>query len=90
MTWDEEVESLFDLPMFEDVRLPAPKITADGRLEQSFMEIEAFYEVHNREPQLTASINEKLLARTLKSIRENPQKKKALIELDRFDLLKDM
>jgi len=46
--------------------------------------------VHNREPQLTASINEKLLARTLKSIRENPQKKKALIELDRFDLLKDM
>ena len=32
MTWDEELESLFDLPMFEDVRLPAPKITADGRL----------------------------------------------------------
>ena len=81
MTWDEELESLFDLPMFEDVRLPAPKITADGRLEQSFMEIVAFYEVHNREPQLTASINEKLLARTLKSIRENPQKKKALIIL---------
>ena len=39
MTWDEELESLFDLPMFEDVRLPAPKITADDRLEQSFMEI---------------------------------------------------
>ena len=34
MTWDEELESLFDLPMFEDVRLPAPKITADERLEQ--------------------------------------------------------
>ena len=90
MTWDEELESLFDLPMFEDVRLPAPKITADDWLEQSFMEIVAFYEVHNREPQLTASINEKLLARTLKSIRENPHKKKALIELDRLDLLKDM
>lgn len=25
MTWDEEFESLLDLPMFDDVQLPAPK-----------------------------------------------------------------
>lgn len=88
MTWDEEFESLLDLPMFDDVQLPTPKVTADDRLTQSFLDIVTFYEVNNREPELSASINEKLLARTLKSIRENPLKRRALIGLDRYDLLK--
>jgi len=88
MTWDEEFESLFDLSIFNDVRIPVAKILSGDRLLQSFEEINAFFENYDREPKLDAPLNEKILARTLKSIIENPHKKTALLPYDRYNLLK--
>ncbi|MCE5319514.1 MAG: hypothetical protein LLF93_00235 [Bacteroidales bacterium] len=88
MTWDEEFESLFDLPIFEDVRIPAAKISTADRLFRSFEEINQFFEQRHTEPNIESSLNEKLLARTLKSIRENSHKKAALLPFDIYNLLK--
>lgn len=88
MTWDEEFESLFDLPIFEDVRIPSAKISMADRLLRSFEDINQFFDQYHAEPNIDSSLNEKLLARTLKSIRENPHKKAALLPFDIYNLLK--
>jgi hypothetical protein len=87
MNCDDEFRALFDLPMFDNVRPPVPKATSTDRLTQSFEEVNAFYEANNREPSLDGPFDEKVLARTLKSIRDKSSKCKALNSYDRFNLL---
>lgn len=88
MNWDDELEALFSDPMFSDVRPPAPKQTEGDRLTQSFDKINAFYESNGKEPQLDAlSIDERMLAHTLKSLRENKGKYNRLTSKDKYGLL---
>ncbi len=89
MNIDDEFESLFDLPMFEDVKPPTPRITANDRLFQSFVEINNFYEANNREPSIEGTFEEKKLARTLNSIRKNKADIASLRSSDKFGLLNE-
>lgn len=87
MTWDEELEQLFDLPIFAEVRPPAPKVTADDRLVDSFNQINLFVDEFGFEPSSEGNLNEKILARTLKSIREDIIKRRSLTPIDKHNLL---
>ena len=80
MTWDEELEQLFDLPIFAEVRPPAPKVTADDRLVDSFNQINLFVDEFGFEPSSEGNLNEKILARTLKSIREDIIKRRSYVD----------
>lgn len=89
MNFDDEFEGLFELPMFADVRPPAPKATQTDRLTQSFEEVNSFYELYHREPLLNGAFTEKTLARILLGIRKDASKCKALLSYDRFNLLRE-
>lgn len=62
-------------------------ITADERLITSFLEINNFIKENNREPQLGQGLKEHQLASRLKSIREEKDKSKILLDFDEFNLL---
>lgn len=62
--------------------------TTDERLLTSFQEINDFVEKHNREPQPNISnVSEYQLYTRLKGIRENPEKKEQLKDIDTNNLL---
>ena len=73
-----------------EVKVKNPIITADDRLIASFEEVNDFYEKNGYEPKKSTDINERRLYSRLEGIRLNPDKVKALIEYDRFDLLKNI
>lgn len=85
-------KTLEDIFNDEDFGLLAskPKIsnskTEDERLIESFQEINAFYEKHNREPEANNVTEFKLLAR-LKSLRTDAKKKELLKTYDIHNLL---
>lgn len=60
----------------------------DQRLFDSFEEINSFYEENGREPKIGGAINEFMLASRLQGIRNNPNKVKALLPFDFYNLLK--
>ena len=72
--------------------LPATEQTERTPVEQklinSFIEINEFYEENNREPSLTGSIDELMLASRLQSMRNDPEKVKVLLPFDFYNLLK--
>jgi len=66
----------------------ANSLTEDERLAESFYEVVDFYREHNREPENDmANVQECRLAMRLSSLRSNPEKIKALVDLDEFGLL---
>jgi hypothetical protein len=66
-----------------------PARNADEKLVASFMEIVDFYEQHNREPQHSGDMKERMLCSRLNGIRENDLKVEMLREYDKFMLLND-
>lgn len=63
-------------------------MTEDERLAESFFEIADFYQRQGREPENDLSnVQEAKLAMRLSELRNNPEKAKALIDLDEFGLL---
>lgn len=72
--------------LFAEVKAKKTVLPADP-LSQKFAEIMAFAEKHGREPSHLGEMSEKLLARALKSIRENSEHCKKLAEFDRLQLL---
>ena len=63
-------------------------MTEDERLVETFFEITDFYRQHGREPEGNiANVQEYSLAARLSGLRNNPEKAKALIDLDEFGLL---
>ena len=62
-------------------------ITADERLVASFLEINNFIQGNKREPQLGGGVQEHQLASRLKSIREEKNKAKILLDFDEYNLL---
>lgn len=90
MNWEKELITLFDDPLLSDVRPLPPKITADDRLTQSFLEIKHWVELNKREPSEEATdIKEKLLYRRLQNLRTDKGKKSYLKEYDQYYLLRD-
>lgn len=65
----------------------ASTITNDERLVASFLEINSFIQENNREPQTSNGLQEHQLASRLKSMRENKNKAKILLDFDEFNLL---
>lgn len=70
MEYPQNLLDLFDDPMLEGVRIPAPRQTADDRTQRKIDELRAWIEVHGREPLATGSIQEKLLAKSLETLRK--------------------
>jgi len=65
----------------------ASAITADERLLASFLEINNFIHENKREPQSGNGLQEHQLASRLKSIREDKNKMKILLDFDEYNLL---
>jgi hypothetical protein len=62
-------------------------ISADERLLASFLEINNFIRENKREPQSEKGVQEHQLASRLKSLREEKDKAKILLDFDEFNLL---
>lgn len=86
-------EDLIKLFESEDGKLFVPKEkhtapTPDDRLAESFQKIIDFVEENDRQPDIESNdINEAMLAKRLESIRNNPDKVKALESYDSLGLL---
>lgn len=89
MDWPEELVSLFDDPLLEGVRPPAPKITANDRLLKELLKLEEWVEGNGREPSATGPFEEKLLAKSLKAIKAKAKDglHETLAEYDKMHLL---
>ena len=88
MDLDKELLSIFDDPIFSDVKPTEIKPTSEDRLGQSFEEVNTFYEKNNRLPSASHGIKEKLLWACLQGILTNESKLIKLLAYDRFELLR--
>ena len=85
MDWPKELLEIFDDPLLADVR-PKPKApTPDDRLAQKLLEINKWVAEHGSEPSMAGSLNEKLLAVALKSLRAKVID--SLLQYDEYHLL---
>lgn len=86
MDWPEELLEVFDDPLMADVR-PKPKApTPDDRMAQKLVEINKWIATCGHEPMSDGgSFQEKLLARSLKALRE--QVNEGLRQYDEYHLL---
>jgi hypothetical protein len=83
-----ELEAVYEDPLFADVKPTEPKLTSGDRLVQSFEEIIAFYETHQRLPDETKGRNEKLLFNRLQGIICDSEKTSRLLPLDKYEFLR--
>lgn len=70
MEWPQELISLFEDPLLEGVRPPAPKITANDRLLKELLKLEEWVEGAGREPSAEGPFEEKLMAKSLYAIKQ--------------------
>ena len=85
--WDAELQEILADPMFDDVRPPRHRSTADERLRASFLEVLEFIEGNSRFPSEDGDMEEATLARTLKSIQENEKKRQFCLQYDDLGIL---
>jgi len=76
-----------DLGILDDKSTSSQVKTSDTRLLESFEEVNAFIDEHNREPGQGNGITEMRLYMRLKGFRENDKKKFQLKDADRHNLL---
>jgi hypothetical protein len=88
MDVDKELLSIFDDPIFSDVKPSEIKQTSEDRLVISFEEVNAFFEQYQRLPSVTKGIKEKLLWACLQGILTDESKLTKLLPYDRFELLR--
>lgn len=85
MDWPKELLEIFDDPLLADVR-PKPKApTPDDRMAQKLLKVNAWFAEHGREPQADGGLQEKLLAASLKALRN--QTNDSLRQYDEYHLL---
>lgn len=85
MDWPKELLEIFDDPLLADVR-PKPKApTPDDRMAQKLLDINKWVAEHGGEPTMSGSLNEKVLAVSLKSLREKVTD--SLRQYDEYHLL---
>lgn len=85
MDINKELLLLFDDPLFVNVKVPAKPLTADDRMVEKLLAINAFVRENDREPSTTGNFEEKKLARSLKALRESGNE--SLKDWDEFELL---
>lgn len=85
MDINKELLLLFDDPLFVNVKVPAKPLTADDRMVEKLLAINAFVRENDREPSTTGNFEEKKLARSLKALRESGNE--SLKEWDEYGLL---
>ena len=85
MDINKELLLLFDDPLFVNVKVPAKPLTADDRMVEKLLAINAFVRENDREPSTMGSFEEKKLARSLKALRESGNE--SLKDWDEFHLL---
>ena len=71
MDVNKELLLLFEDPLFANVKVPAKPLTADDRMVEKLLAINAFVRDNGREPESNGSFDEKKLARSLKALRES-------------------
>lgn len=76
---------LLDVPPITE---QVERTPVEQKLIDSFIEINEFYEDSGREPSLTGSIDELMLASRLQAMRNAPDKVKVLLPFDFYNLLK--
>lgn len=69
MEYPQNLLDLFDDPMLEGVRIPTQRQTADDRTQRKIDELRAWVDAHGREPLATGPIQEKLLAKSLETLK---------------------
>ena len=85
MYWPKELLEIFDDPLLADVR-PKPKApTPDDRMAQKLLKVNAWIAEHGRESQADGGLQEKLLAASLKALRN--QANDSLRQYDEYHLL---
>lgn len=85
MDINKELLLLFDDPLFVNVKVPAKLLTADDRMVEKLLAINAFVRENDRKPSTTGNFEEKKLARSLKALRESGNE--SLKDWDEFGLL---
>lgn len=85
MDINKELLQLFEDPLFANVKVPAKPLTADDRMVEKLLAVNAFVRDNGREPQANGHFNEKKLARSLKALRESG--KENLKDWDEYHLL---
>ena len=85
MDINKELLLLFDDPLFANVKVPPKPLTADDRMVEKLLAINAFVRENGREPLASGNFEEKKLARSLKALRESGNK--SLEEWDEYKLL---
>lgn len=86
MEWPKELLELFEDPVLNDVRPKGESPTMNDRILCKLLEVTDWTETNGREPlQDGESLKEKLLAASLKALREHPRD--ALKVYDRLKLL---
>lgn len=85
MDINKELLLLFDDPLFANVKVPAKPLTANDRMVEKLMAINAFVRDNGREPSATGSFDEKKLVRSLKALRESGNE--SLKSWDEYGLL---
>lgn len=88
MNWEQELEKIFEDPLFADVKPAQVQPTSSDRLVASFEEINTFYKIHNRLPEIDSNTNEKRLARRFEVIVCDIEKRERCLPYDRFGLIK--
>ncbi|OQX02154.1 MAG: hypothetical protein BWK73_43670 [Thiothrix lacustris] len=88
--FDKELQAILaddPLGLLEMKPQTANAVTADDRLIAAFEEINAFVEMHGHEPTVSRDIQERKLYSRLQGLREDGEKARELLPLDRFALL---
>lgn len=85
MNINKELLSLFDDPLFANVKVPPKPLTADDRMVEKLQAINAFVREEGREPSATGCFEEKKLARSLEALRRSGNE--SLKAWDEFNLL---
>lgn len=85
MNVQTELEALYLDPLFANIRIPAPQLTADDRLIEKMQAVNLFYEQYGHAPSATGTFEEKRLARSLEALRA--EQSQAIKPLDIYNLL---
>ena len=88
MDVEKELLSIFNNPIFSDIKPTEIKRTSEDRLVQSFENVNTFYEQNHRLPSVSQGIKEKELWACLHGILINDTKLIKLLPYDRFELLR--
>lgn len=86
--WEEELEKIFEDPLFADVTAPQKKVTSSDRLIAGFQRITDFVETHNRLPQQCDDREERTLYNQWKGICKDPKKVERCKPYDTLGILK--